>query len=78
VTRNLFVANPNDFYYCAYTGTNQPGKPFPSGSDNLWQRNVFQRGGKRCGDAGPVYDWSSGNNNIWSGNTWDDGAPLDM
>jgi hypothetical protein len=77
MTRNIFVANPKDFYYCVYTGANQPGKAYPTGSNLKWIGNVFQTGSRgTCGDAGPVYDWRAGSGNVWSGNKWSSGPTL--
>ncbi len=77
VTNNLFIANPSQEYYCVYTGTHIPSKPYPTGTNDVWRNNTFQRGSNgKCGGAGPVFDWAYNSGNVWSGNVWDDGSPL--
>ena len=79
VTNNLIKADPTSEYYCAYTGTNEPSKPYPLGSNIVWTNNTFERGSSgKCGGAGPTYDWAGGNGNIWSNNVWDDGPALNQ
>jgi hypothetical protein len=76
VTNNLMMES--DAGYCAYTGSDQPSKPYPVGTGIVWKNNVWQRGGGAgmCGWAGAVYDWQNNSGNSWCNNTWDDGAAV--
>lgn len=78
VTNNLLKSS-NDFYYCAYTGANQPAKPNKIGTNLTWSNNVFERGASGlCGaqGGGPVADWASSISNTWCNNTWDNGGAV--
>lgn len=72
---------------CAYGGNSGPTiKPYPNGSHNIWQDNVFQRGAPDRGSGpGPGHcGWWFGMidfnvslpGNVWSGNIWDTGEPV--
>jgi hypothetical protein len=76
VTRNLFKASP-DSAYCVYTGANEPSKPYARGTNLVWTNNVWERGtNRKCGWAGPVYDWAQNTGNKWCNNNWSDGGPV--
>jgi hypothetical protein len=80
VVHNLLQDTPGGT--CAYGG-NTTGKPYPNGSHNVWQDNVFQRGAPNRGSGpGPGHcGWWYGmahfdlslTGNVFSGNRWDTG-----
>lgn len=77
VTNNLFPSDNNSASYCVYPNGSQPGKPYPTGTNETWTGNTFERGpNRKCGQYGPVANWRNGPGMVWSGNVWDDGTPL--
>jgi hypothetical protein len=73
VQRNLLEWTPTGGY-CAYGGSTA-SKPYPTGSNNTWVDNIFQRGpNRKCGVYGAMIDLAAGiRGNTWTNNRWDSG-----
>ena len=73
VERNLLEWSPSGGY-CAYGGSTG-NKPYPTGSNNTWRNNIFQRGPNgKCGVYGAITDLEAGRRgNTWTNNRWDTG-----
>ena len=73
VQKNLLEWTPSGGY-CAYGGSTA-SKPYPTGSNNAWTDNIFQRGpNRKCGVYGAMIDLAAGvRGNTWSNNRWDSG-----
>lgn len=82
IDKNLFIANPSSFYFCAYGGNTNDGKPYFSDPNNatyiVFTNNIFQRGSSGvCGDVGgaPIRDFAlNKTGNVWTNNKYDNGT----
>jgi hypothetical protein len=82
VSNNLFVASSTGVggtgpSFCAYAGTEEQ-KDYPNADHVVFTGNTFERGSAtgKCGQYGPITDFSSGRDNRWSHNVWTNGRPV--